>query len=120
MPFSKAVAVNQAASRARGRVFIVLDADAYTGTVQKMHITTDQKLVIETITNIDALAEENKQIRNDESRTSRTGDMKLAARLPMTVYLDLQKRGILYDKAAMRRWLSSDEAMPFRTSWMAS
>lgn len=28
-PFSKAVAVNDAASRARGRVFVVLDADAY-------------------------------------------------------------------------------------------
>ena len=28
-PFSKAVAVNDAASRARGRVFVILDADAY-------------------------------------------------------------------------------------------
>jgi predicted glycosyltransferase involved in capsule biosynthesis len=31
-PFSKAVAINDAASRARGRVFIILDADAYLNT----------------------------------------------------------------------------------------
>jgi hypothetical protein len=32
VPFSKAVAVNDAATRARGRVFVILDADAYLDT----------------------------------------------------------------------------------------
>lgn len=96
----------------------LLDADPWSGSIQKMHITTDQKVVLETVTNIDALAEENQAIRNDVSRTSKTGDMVLAARLPMSVYLDLQKRGILNDKPAMRRWLASEEARPFKTHWM--
>lgn len=96
----------------------LIDADPWSGSIQKMHITTDQKLVLETTTNIDALAEENKAIRNEVSRTSKTGDMVLAARLPMSVYLDLQKRGILHDKAAMRKWLASEDAAPFKTHWM--
>ncbi len=96
----------------------LLDADPWSGSIQKMHITTDQKLVLETTTNIDALAEQNKILRNEESRTSKTGDMVLAARLPLTVYMDLQKRGIINDKAAMRKWLASDDAKPFKTTWM--
>lgn len=96
----------------------LLDADPWSGTIEKMHITTDQKLVFETTTQIDALAEENKAIRNDVSRTSKTGDMVLAARLPLSVYLDLQQRGIINDKSAMRKWLASEDAAPFKTHWM--
>jgi len=38
----------------------------------------------------------------------------------MHVYLELLQRGIIGDKMAMRRWLQSDEAQPWRTHWMAS
>lgn len=46
--------------------------------------------------------------------------MVKVASLPMMVYLDLQKRGILGDKAAMRKWLASEEAEPYRTHWIKS
>jgi hypothetical protein len=46
--------------------------------------------------------------------------MVKVASLPMMVYLDLKQRGILDDRPAMRKWLSSDEARPFLTSWMKS
>jgi len=96
-----------------------LDYDAFTGTSQRMHFH-DNKITLETTANIDALAEQNKEIRNDVSRTSRSGDMVKVASLPMLTYLDLQARGVLRDKAEMRKWLQSEEAAPFRTSWMTS
>jgi hypothetical protein len=96
----------------------VLSSDPWSGTTQKMHITTDQKLVLETETNIDALAEENTVIRNDVSRTTASGDMVRVARLPLAVFMDLKQRGVVDDRAAMKRWLASDEALPFRVHWM--
>lgn len=96
----------------------VLSSDPWSGTTQKMHITTDQKLVLETETRIGALAEENKAILNDVSRTSRSGDMVRVARLPLSIFLDLKQRGVIDDRAAMKKWLASDEALPYRVHWM--
>jgi hypothetical protein len=100
----------------------ILDRDALTGTIEKMHVTTDQKLVFEQTVDVQGLGEYNQAIRNEVSRTESLPDgvgVKVAS-LPMMVYLDLRKRGILGDKAALRRWLQSDEARPFRTHWVAS
>jgi hypothetical protein len=100
----------------------VLDYDALTGTIEKMHVTTDQKLVFEQTVDVQALGERNQAIKNEESRNDRTPDglgVKVAS-IPMMVYLDLRKRGVLDDKVALRRWLQSDDARPFRTSWMTS
>lgn len=99
----------------------VLGSDSLTGTVTKMHITTDQKLVFEDTVQIDALGERNQTIRNEISRNEKLPDgMVKVASLPMMVYLDLRKRGILGDKAALRRWLQTEEARPYRTHWMTS
>lgn len=97
-----------------------LSYDSLTGTLQKMIITPDQKLVFETSCEIGGLAEYNKAQMDETSRTQRSGDMVKVASLPMMVYLDLQQKGILRDKAAMRKWLASEEARPFRTHWMRS
>jgi hypothetical protein len=94
--------------------------DSLTGTLQKMHITSDQKLVFETTCEIDTIAERARAEMNETSRTQKSGDMVKVASLPMMVYLDLKQRGILDDRPAMRKWLSSEEAQPFRTSWMKS
>lgn len=100
----------------------VLDYDALTGTVEKMHVTTDQKLVFEQTVDVQGLGERNQAIKNGVSRLDRSPDglgVKVAS-LPMMVYLDLRKRGILDDKAALTRWLKTDEARPYRTHWMTS
>jgi hypothetical protein len=97
-----------------------LGYDALTGARQKMHITTDGKLVFHTRTDIDQLADQNQAIRNEIVRSEKNSDMVKVASLPMTVYFDLKQRGILGDKTAMKRWLKSEEAAPFRTHWMTS
>lgn len=98
-----------------------LSYDSLTGTLQKMHITPDQKLVFESTVEIDGLAERNKFDRDNISRTERLPDgMVRVASLPLLIYQDLKQRGILDDRAALRKWLQSDEARPFRTHWVAS
>jgi len=95
--------------------------DSLTGTRQQMHFTTDNKIVLETTTEIDQIAEQNKAIRNDISRTEKLPDgMVKVASIPMLLYMDLRQRGILGDKAALRKWLASDEATPYRTHWIKS
>lgn len=97
-----------------------LGGDAFTGSMTKMHITPDGKMHIENIYKVDHIAEQAKAERNDVSRSEKVGDMVKVASLPMHVYLDLAQRGIIGDKMAMRRWLKSEEAQPWRTHWMAS
>lgn len=97
-----------------------LSYDSLTGTLQKMHITPDQRLVLESTCDTGVLPDYNKAQMDETSRTQRSGDMVKVASLPMMVYLDLQQKGILRDKAAMRKWLASEEARPWRTHWMKS
>ena len=98
----------------------IIDVDPLTNTTQRMTITPDQQLILETTTNIDDVARMNAEQANSVSRTSRSGDMVHVARLPMLVYLDLAQRGVLYDKRRMRKWLLSEEARPYRTHHYAS
>ena len=95
--------------------------DSLTGTRQQMHFTTDNKIVLETTVEIDEIAERNKAIRNEISRTEKLPDgiVKLPS-IPMVLYMELRQRGILGDKAALRKWLASDEAAPYRTHWIKS
>lgn len=99
----------------------ILDQDALTGTVEKLHITTDQKLVFEQTVDVQQLGDFNQSVRNDISRNEKLPDgMVKVASLPMMVYLDLRKRGILDDKQALRRWLQTEEARAYRTHWITS
>ena len=95
--------------------------DSLTGTLQKMHFTTDNKLVLETEYAVDPIAEMAKAERDAISRTEKVPDgMVKVASLPMMVYLHLRKRGILGDRTELRKWLASEEAAPFRTHWIKS
>jgi len=96
-----------------------LSYDSLTGTLEKMHITSDQRLIFESTVDLGNLPDLNAAEMNETSRTRKSGDMVRAARLPMLVYYDLMRRGIIRDKAAMRKWLKSEEALPYRTHWMA-
>ena len=98
----------------------VLGRDDFSGTITKMHINHDGVMHFEDSVEIDNIAEQARQERNDSSRTAKSGDMVKVASLPMMVYMDLTKRGIIRDRTAMRKWLASDEALPYRTSWMKS
>jgi hypothetical protein len=56
---------------------------------------------------LDSIARDREIMRNN-------GPIKVAARLPMIVVEDLQRRGIYDDQDAFKIWLNSSEADPWR------
>lgn len=92
----------------------VLDHDPVTGISHVFYydnetdeatITAEQQLV--------PIIEENKQLYNDAP--TRFGDTARVAQIPMVVYMDLQKRGILNDQVALKKWLNDPDNRFFRT-----
>ncbi|MGB2167214.1 MAG: hypothetical protein ACPH3M_08285 [Candidatus Puniceispirillales bacterium] len=62
---------------------------------------------------VSPLIEQNKIHRN---HANHGGNMRKAAEIPMSVYLDLEKRGITKDQKAFRRWLNDPDNRFFRTN----
>lgn len=97
-----------------------LDYDPMTGVFQTFHMDTDGTFTIRTdqdsrvVSNIVKLAHEEQM---SSSRTERIGEFRKVASIPVGVQYDLLKRGIWHDKAAMKKWLNSVEAAPYRTHW---
>lgn len=49
-----------------------------------------------------------------DRETMRHGVNKLAARIPMFLYEDLKRRGVIDDEDAFKKWLNGPEAAPWR------
>jgi len=83
---------------------------------QYWHEHEDGSVTLETIQDVTDIAEANKQVFNQfDERSNWKGDMHKVASIPMSVYYDLKRKGILDDPAAMKRWLNSSENQVFRT-----
>jgi hypothetical protein len=50
-----------------------------------------------------------------DERANWKGDMHHVARLPMVVYHELKRKGIIDDPAAFKRWLNDPDNKVFRT-----
>lgn len=99
----------------------LFDYDPITGTKQWFHWNdADESFTIQTEQPVDALIEANKANFNEFSSGSdkwgeEIGHRTRVASIPMNVYLDLKKRGILQDEAALKRWLNDPDNAVFRT-----
>lgn len=92
----------------------VLDHDPVTGISHVFYY--DDETDEATITAEQQLApiiDENKELYNDAP--TRFGDTARVAQIPMVVYWDLQKRGILNDQVALKKWLNDPDNRFFRT-----
>ena len=86
------------------------------GQKQYWHDHDDGSVTIETVQTVDAVAEDNKAVFNQfDERTNWKGDMHRVASIPMSIFYDLQRKGILNDPAAMKRWLNDSDNRVFRT-----
>ena len=86
------------------------------GQKQFWHDHDDGSVTIETVQTFDAVAEDNKAVFNQfDERTNWKGDMHRVASIPMSIFYDLQRKGILNDPAAMKRWLNDPDNRVFRT-----
>ncbi len=80
------------------RTLISDDSDPFTFTVQT---TSDIEPVLDSIA-------------RDQEIMSQRGPNKLAARLPLFIYEQLQRQGIADDPDRFKIWLNSSDAEPFR------
>ena len=73
-------------------------------------------VTIQTVQTIDDVAEANKSAFNQvDERAGWKGDMHRVASIPMSVFYDLQRKGILNDPVAMKKWLNDSDNRVFRT-----
>lgn len=96
-----------------------LDYDPLTKTRTVFHEMDDDKYVIETVADVEDLIEVNKAKYNSVDERARWTGHDVVASLPMHVYFDLLKRGIIDKKGNGRRslwrWLDDPENLYWRT-----
>lgn len=92
----------------------LLDTDPITGIRHMFEYdeTTDQA-TITAEQDVSNVIESNKRVYNDAN--GKYGDWTRVASIPMVVYMDLKKKGILDDQVALKRWLNDPDNKYFRT-----
>ena len=92
----------------------LLDTDPITGIRHVFHydeMTDEAAITAEQ--DVSDVIESNKRAYNDSAQ--RHGEWTRVASIPMVVYLDLKKKGILDDQAALKKWLNDPDNKYFRT-----
>lgn len=73
-----------------------------------------ETFTIETIYDAEALVEQNKAITNAKEGNWK-GEMHHVASIPLNVFWDLKRQGIVDDPAAFKKWLNDRDNRFFRT-----
>lgn len=95
--------------------------DASRGVTEYFHMDDgDDHFWIETVQDETPLLEDNRQHFNEFNRPDdrfgeEIGGRTRVASIPPVKELELRRRGIWQDKDALKRWLNTAEAMPYRT-----
>lgn len=90
--------------------------DPATGVTEYFHYDeTNDTFLIETVQDIEAIAEANKASFNAYSGHEKWGDGDKVAHIPNVVLQDLMRSGKLWDQAFMKRWLNDPDNQVFRT-----
>lgn len=96
----------------------LFDADPVTKTRSFFHWNEAEEAAhIETLQDVTEVVEDNKGLYNlhDERAPWKGDGMHKVASIPLNVYADLQRQGIVDDPEAFRRWLNDRDNLVFRT-----
>ncbi len=94
----------------------VLSNDPETGIVELFHFDPEtEEVTLQTIQEVEPLIDANKASFNEHTSLDRFGDMTRVASIPMSLYFELKRKGILDDQAALKRWLNDPDNRFFRT-----
>jgi len=92
----------------------VLSHDPSTGITRFFHWDDHRdEFIIQTQQECAPIVDANRAAFNDAP--SRWGDMQRVASIPISVYFDLQKKGLTKDEKAFKRWLNDPDQRFFRT-----
>lgn len=95
----------------------LLTHNPLTGVSQYFHYDEPtNEIILQTVQENDTYVEANKQEFNDGAdRVGRKEEFVKVASIPLALYMDLRKKGILRDPVAMKRWLNDPDNRAFRT-----
>jgi hypothetical protein len=92
----------------------IFDTDPLTGITRYWHVKDNGEFVIETEQRINVDAA-NTRARNATDKRTKWGEMARVASIPLSVYYDLKRKGIVDDPKAMKKWLNDPDNRAFRT-----
>lgn len=90
--------------------------DIWAGIQNRYHEDADGETVIETFQDVECVVEEAKAKYNSfDERSPWKGELHQVAEIPMTILIELQRKGIMEDQKAFRKWLNDRDNRVFRT-----
>lgn len=94
----------------------LLDVDNFLGLKEYFYYDDDTgECRIEQVQNTDFIVEQNKQRLAQSSAKDKWGEMTLVATIPMSLWADLNAKGIVKDTKEFKKWLNDPENRFFRT-----
>jgi hypothetical protein len=94
----------------------LFDSDPVTKTRKVFRFDhTDDTYVIATHQDVTDLVEDNLGRFNQVDERARWGEMDRVASIPMPIYMELRRKGIVDDEKAFARWLDDPDNRCFRT-----
>lgn len=93
----------------------IFDTDPLTGITRYWHVKSDGEFVIETQQQVSDISEANKRSFANTDTKAKYGDMAKVASIPLNVYYELKRQGIVDDPKAMKKWLNDPDNRVFRT-----
>jgi hypothetical protein len=91
----------------------LFDKDPMMGTSTYWHVTDKGEYMLETVQDVTAIADRNKKEYNQAP--NKYGDVNKVASIPLSVYYELKRQGIVDDPKALRKWLNDGDNRVFRT-----
>lgn len=92
----------------------LFDTDPLTGITRYWHLKENGEYVIETVQKLD-VDESNTRARNATDKRTKWGEMSRVASIPLSVYYELKRQGIVDDQKAFKKWLNDPDNRAFRT-----
>lgn len=93
----------------------ILSHDSATGITKYWVDNGDGTYTIETDQNMSAIIDSNKKQHNATDKHTKHGEWSKVASIPMSIYYDLKKKGIIDDPKAFAKWLNDPDNKYFRT-----
>lgn len=93
---------------------IISDDSDTTGIVTSFHYDADKdEAIIQKSQNVSGIIESNKTEFN--AAPERWGEFTKVGSIPLSVYYELERQGILHDQKALAKWLNDPDNRAFRT-----
>ena len=91
----------------------IFSHDPQNGITKYWHVKENGEYVIETVQDVTAIADANKRQYNDTPNKYR--DVNKVASIPLPIYYELKRKGIVDDPKALAKWLNDADNRVFRT-----